>query len=301
MPFPLPPIYPHTFNAMGSPCELQLYADDPAAAHTAIQAVVADVSRLEARYSRYRTDSLLADINRVAETGGSIQVDAETASLLDYAAACHAQSGGLFDVTSGLLRHAWRFESGQLPEPARIESLLERVGWHKLRWNPPVLTFPVAGMALDLGGVVKEYAADRAAVLCQNQGIRHGIVNLGGDIRVIGPHADGRPWRLGIQHPRQERTVIRTLELSQGGMASSGDYARCINIHGTRYGHILDPRTGWPVRHLAAVSVWADFCVVAGSASTIAMLKGEEGPAWLRQLGLPHYWVDVEGRTGGRG
>lgn len=286
---------------MGSPCELQLYAPDQSIAQAVFRAVVADVKRLEARYSRYRPDSFLTEINRVAAVGGSIRVDAETSSLLDYAAACHQQSGGLFDITSGILRKAWPFESGQLPDQGLIDSLLDKVGWQRLRWHSPLLEFTVAGMALDLGGVVKEYAADRAAVICQTLGIGHGIINLGGDIRIVGPHPDGRPWRLGIQHPRKADGLIRSIDLWQGGMASSGDYARCIMVNGVRYGHILNPRTGWPVQHLAAVSVWADFCVVAGSASTIAMLKGAEGIGWLQELGLPHYWVDVQGRSGGNG
>jgi thiamine biosynthesis lipoprotein len=93
--------------------------------------------------------------------------------------------------------------------------------------------------------------------------------------------------------------MITALELYQGGLASSGDYERCIVVDGVRYGHVLNPKTGWPVRHLASVSVIGEFCVVAGSASTIAMLKEENGPAWLKNLGLAHFWVDVEGRTGG--
>ncbi|MGI9211680.1 MAG: FAD:protein FMN transferase [Methylococcaceae bacterium] len=299
---PVPhPFHRHVFQAMGSPCEIQLHAKDEGRIHAAIQAVVSDVARLEARYSRYRHDSELARINQVASAGGSICVDDETRYLLDYADTCYQHSGGLFDITSGVLRQAWRFDSGCLPEATQIEALLEKVGWHRLRWEPPRLEFPVAGMALDLGGIVKEYAADRAAVLCQNLGIAHGYINLGGDIRVVGPHPDGRPWRLGIQHPRQPGQLIHTLELRHGGLASSGDYARCMVVDGIRYGHILDPTSGWPVQELAAVSVWAEWCVVAGSASTIAMLKGKEGLTWLNHLGLAHYWVDGQGQTGESG
>jgi thiamine biosynthesis lipoprotein len=129
--------------------------------------------------------------------------------------------------------------------------------------------------------------------------MRHGVVNLGGDIKVIGPRADGHPWRIGIKHPRSATTLLDTVELSEGALASSGDYERCIVVDGVRYGHILNPLSGWPVRHLAAVSVVADFCVIAGSASTIAMLKEEAGAAWLAALGLRHLWVDVDGRSGG--
>lgn len=287
------------FHAMGCPCEIQLSAADGQQAKQAAELAIADVRRLEARYSRYRSDSLLTAINRVAAAGGGLAVDQETASLLDYAAACHAQSDGLFDVTSGLLRQAWRFDRGGLPDQALIDNLLERIGWHKLRWERPRLEFPLPGMELDFGGIVKEYAADRAAALCRDAGVRHGLVNLGGDIKLVGPRADGSPWRVGLGHPRQAGATIQTLALSEGAVASSGDYERCVIVEGVRYGHVLNPKTGWPVRHLAAVSVVGDFCVVAGSASTIAMLKEEQGPAWLDGMGLPHLWVDVDGNIGG--
>jgi len=291
--------YRYTFKAMGSPCDIQLFADTQIKAKRVTDAAIADVYRLEALYSRYRSDSFLTDINRVAATGGRITVDEETAGLLNYAATCYDQSDGLFDITSGILRRAWRFDLGKLPDQTQVQELLDRVGWHKLRWAPPVLEFPISGMEIDFGGVVKEYAVDRAAALCWEAGIRHGVVNLGGDIKVIGPRADGSPWRVGIRHPRHKEAVMQTILLREGALASSGDYERCIKADGVRYGHVLNPKTGWPVRHLAAVSVIGDFCVVAGSASTIAMLKEDNGPAWLESLGLPHLWVDVDGKIGG--
>lgn len=287
------------FKAMGSPCELQLYAGERVSAEAVARLAIADVGRLEQRYSRYRADSLLSEINRVAAVGGSIEVDPETAGLLGYAATCHAQSDGLFDITSGLLRQAWDFRSGRVPTRDAIEPLLQRIGWHLVDWTPPRLRFGRPGMEIDFGGVVKEYAADRVASLCAEQGIRHGLVNLGGDVRIVGPHPDGRPWQIGIQHPRRKATALEAIRLKQGAVASSGDYERCIVLDGVRYGHILNPRTGWPVRHLAAVSVVGALCVIAGSASTIAMLKEKDGPAWLAALGLPHLWVGVDGTVGG--
>ena len=287
------------FKAMGSPCEIQLFAAGYAQAGRVAEAAIADVRRLEARYSRYREDSLLSAINRAAAAGGRIEVDAETAGLLNYALACHEQSGGLFDITSGVLRRAWRFERGGLPDAAQIQGLLATVGWHKLRWKPPRLEFPLPGLELDFGGIVKEYAVDRAAALCRAAGVAHGVVNLGGDVKLIGPRPDGAAWRVGIAHPRQAGGVLETLALREGAVASSGDYERCIVVDGVRYGHVLNPKTGWPARHLAAVSVVGDYCVVAGSASTIAMLKEEQGPAWLEALGLPHLWVGVDGQAGG--
>ena len=284
---------------MGSPCEIQLFASDEAAASAAADRAIAEVERLEARYSRYRPDSFLSEINRVAAAGGEIEVDPETALLLDYAATCFEQSGGLFDITSGILRQAWRFDSGKLPDPEVVDRLLERIGWDKLRWRSPVIAFPEPGLEIDFGGVVKEYAVDRLAALCLASGLRHGVVNLGGDVRVIGPRGDGEPWSIGIRHHRVREGVASIVKLERGAIASSGDYERCIVIDGNHYGHILNPRTGWPVQGLAAVSVIADLCVVAGSAATIAMLKEKEGAEWLASLGLPHRWTDVHGRTGG--
>jgi FAD:protein FMN transferase len=297
-------VHAETFHAMGTPCELRLAAASAAGAADLFRAAVAEVARLEARYSRYREDSDLSAINRVAAAGGSIEVDAETASLLDYAAACHRESGGLFDISSGLLRRAWRFDAGALPEPAQVQRLLQRVGWQRVEWQPvdgPArrLRFTVPGMELDFGGIVKEYAVDRVAALLQAAGVAHGFVNLGGDVRALGPQPDGTPWRIGIRHPRAPGALLVALELAAGALASSGDYERSITVDGRRYGHILDPRTGWPVRRMAAVSVAAPLCVVAGSAATIGMLRDDEGPAWLQHLGLPCLWMDVDGQCGG--
>src|SRR5690606_26088574 len=112
------------------------------------------------------------------------------------------------------------------------------------------------------------------------QGIRHGLVDLAGDIRVIGPHPDGAPWQIGVQHPRAAG-AIATVPLTHGAIASSGDYERGFERDGRRYSHILDPRSGWPVQGLVAVSVLAEQCLIAGTATTCALLLGaDEGPPW---------------------
>ena len=116
---------------------------------------------------------------------------------------------------------------------------------------------------------------------------------------MIGSHPDGRPWQIGIQHPQKKDEIISAIGLTAGGMATSGDYERCIMINGKRYGHILNPITGWPVQYFSSVTVVSDFCVLAGSASTIAMLKEENGAQWLANLKLAHQWIDHEGNVGG--
>ncbi|CAB1275110.1 FAD:protein FMN transferase [Candidatus Nitrosacidococcus tergens] len=292
-------LYHHHFKAMGSPCELQIYAKSKIKAERAINQIIEDINRIENLYSRYKPKSFLSQINQVAAIGGHISVDHETQGLLNYAATCYVQSDGLFDITSGILRQAWNFKSGIIPSNRDIQALLNRIGWEKLRWEPPVLIFPLAGMEIDFGGIVKEYTADRVAALAQQAGIKGGLVNLGGDIKIIGPRVDGNPWCIGIRHPEQKGVAIRKVLLHQGAVASSGDYERYLLFNEVRYGHILNPKTGWPVQNLIAVTVVNDLCVVAGSASTIAMLKEEEGKQWLKNLGLSYFWVDSKNSTGG--
>jgi thiamine biosynthesis lipoprotein len=287
------------FLAMGTECELQLYARSEAAASAAAFPAIDEVFRIEARYSRYRDDSILSGINRAAARGGTFRVDEETASLLDYARICHRKSDGLFDITSGVLRKAWDFSSCRLPLQSELDALLPLVGLDKIRWENPWLSFKTPGMELDFGGIAKEYAADQAAAVCAASGIEHGLVELGGDISVIGPHPDSSPWTIGIWHPRQPETAIRTMSIAQGGIASSGDYERFFVADGKRYCHLIDPHGGWPVRGLSLVSVIAEKCLVAGSIATIAMLKGGNGKQWLAGTGISNFWVDEAGHSGG--
>ena len=183
---------------------------------------------------------------------------------------------------SGVLRRAWDFRRPQLPDACALQDCLRRLGWSHVERRAGRVRLPRAGMELDFGGFGKEYAADRAAECLLRSGHAHGYVNLGGDIRVLGPRADGRPWMFGIRHPRgDDDTLIAQWPLSQGALATSGDYERYIEVGGQRYCHILDPRSGWPTRHWASVTVAAPVCVAAGALSTIAMLKGEHALAFL--------------------
>jgi FAD:protein FMN transferase len=287
------------FSAMATDCTLHLYSDDPVGVEVVAEAAMSEVVRIEQSYSRYRPDSVLSEINDVAQRAGTIVVDDETAGLLDYAYACYQRSDGLFDITSGILRRIWNFKSGRLPDRKSINDLLPRIGLAKVCWERPRLTFPFAGMELDFGGIGKEYAADQAAAVCVARGVRHGLVDLGGDIAVIGPHPNLEPWNIGIKRPRDPQSSLVSVPVGHGALASSGNYERYMVIDGRRYCHILNPITGWPSRGLAAVSVIADRCLVAGSISTIAMLKGRDGIRWLSGLGLRHLFVDDDGVCGG--
>jgi len=295
-------IYNFPFRAMGSPCEFQLYTSDKVIAEAACKKAHAEVTRLEKKYSRYRTDSVTNTINKSAGNLSGTKVDSETALLLDYAHAVHKQSSGLFDITSGVLRRAWDFKSNQIPTQSKIDEALELVGWDHVEWQRPHIILKKKGMEIDFGGYVKEYAVDTAAHALREHGINAGIVDLGGDLKVLGPHPDNKPWQIGIRHPRDPANAIASTTLSQGAIASSGDYERFMTVEGKRYAHILNPKTGWPIEGFSAVSVIASECLIAGSCSTVAMLKGEEsGKLWLESLKLPYICINkdmqVEGTT----
>jgi thiamine biosynthesis lipoprotein len=295
---------------MGSPCGLDLYVDHgektgtgsaDTAVNNAARAAIAEVARLEQKYSRFLPDSVTTRINEAAGAAEAMRVDDETAALLDYANTGFELSGGSFDITSGVLRRVWDWRSGRLPSEGSLRGVLAQIGWQKVEWQRPWLRLPVAGMELDFGGYVKEYAADRVAGLCRDLGMRHGLVDLGGDIAIVGPNPDGSPWRIGIRNPRAPDSAIARIDLAHGAIASSGDYERFMFVDGVRYCHILDPRTGWPVSGLASVSVAAPHCVVAGTATTIAMLSGRRGEEFLASLGLPHLCIAAEDEHAGDG
>lgn len=288
-----------TFSSMGCPCTLQVEADAEIAQRAAT-AVQAEVDRLDRKYSHYRDDSFVAMIGASADAGDGIIVDNETADLLDFSETLNAQSGGRFDITAGALTKLWDLQSDRLPDRAALAEARARCGWQRVSWKRPYLRLGVPGMRLDLGGVVKEYAADRAAQLCREVGAEHGVVDLGGDLAVVGPHADGSTWLAGITSPSKPGAAIAQIELTSGGLATSGDYERVMIVDGRRYSHIIDPVSGIPVESFASVSVVAASCLVAGAASTLAMLLGiAEGRAWLEGLGLPYLCVDPDGRASG--
>lgn len=284
------------FHAMASDHELLLWSDDDARARAAADAAIADVRRIEAKFSRYRDDSVTTRINRAAG-GAPVAIDGETAALLRYADQCHAASAGRFDITSGVLRRAWDFKRDppRLPDDTTLAAALALVGWHDVEWSDTAIRLPRARMEIDFGGVGKEYAADRAATILAEHGIQHALVNLGGDVRAAGAQADGSPWRVGIKHPRERDAVIATVALHSGAVATSGDYERYFEIGGRRYCHVLDPRTGYPVEHWQSVSVIAPLCVVAGSLATIAMLLAGEAQAYLDAQRVDYVAVDASG------
>lgn len=283
------------FSAMGSPCELLLCAPDRSTAEQAARAAIAEVQRIEHKYSRYRSDSVIGILNAAAGNGNWIECDTETQWLLDFAATLYNRSDGLFDITSGVLRRVWDFKAGRVPTETAINAVLPQIGWSRVERKGMAIRLPQAGMEIDFGGFGKEYAADTTAMLLKRLGIHHGYVNLGGDIRVIGPQPDGSAWEIAIQDPRNHEAVVASIPLLEGGLATSGDYEKYFGSDGKRYCHILDPRSGMPVTYWRSVSIAAPLAIVAGSCSTIVMLMEEAGKEWMRNSGFSYLGISGDG------
>ena len=281
-------ILTRSFRAMGSDCEFQLCFGGGSDSQLIFKCLQDELERLESKYSRFRKDSLLSQIN----LGKEVNIDNETISLLEHAFNCFEQSEGLFDVTAGRLNSLWDFKKKKVPSQEEISYALSVTDFSKVSWDNGILSMP-AGMNVDFGGIVKEYAADTLAVLANKFGVQYGLINLGGDIAIVGNKPDGIAWKVGITDPRGTETEIASIDIYSGGLATSGDYKRYFIYEGKRYSHILNPKTGFPCAGLRAVSVAANLCTVAGSIATIAMLKDEpEAIKWLNDLEVPFVAMD---------
>ena len=257
------------------------------------------LQKLEQRYSRYRPDSLVSMINRRAGSKRFTPVDEETLGLLDFAEQLWKASDGLFDITSGSLRRAWHFQGVGSVEPEQIPSALELVGWHHVKREAASVLLPLKGMEIDLGGLVKEYAVDSAIHLMREAGVRSAMLELAGDVGVLGSQANGHPWPIGIRDPFQSGNIC-TLNLSDASVATSGNYERKVTFGGKDYGHLLDPSSGWPIEGPVSVSVISENCLTAGAVSTVACLHEEDKAIqWLEEANLPWLMVNQLGGTSG--
>ena len=272
------------FHAMASPCEILCKTQNAAETERLTSLAADEVWRIEDKFSRYLPNNIVARINNAA--GKPIEVDAETAHLIDFANTLFEISDGKFDITSGVLRQVWRFDGGsKLPSKNQIVAVLKRVGWRKALWTSPCLQLE-DGMEIDLGGIGKEYAVDRATAILRDETDVSCLVNLGGDLAVSRKISDSKPWSVGIEG------IATLLTLEIGALATSGDARRFILKEGIRYSHILDSRSGWPVADAPrSITVAADTCTQAGMLSTLGMLEGKCAEEFLDAQGID-YWCE---------
>lgn len=274
---------------MASPCELLIDTQDQALVMQLMTVVCQETRRIEQKFSRYLSDNLMSQINR--SNGHPVAIDDETYRLLEFANTCYQISDGMFDITSGVLRRAWKFDgSDKLPDDEQVAELLPLIGWQSLTYTQGSITLP-KGFELDFGGIGKEYAVDAVAKICAKTlpGVS-ALINFGGDIQVTQARKNNNSWQIGIEDPNSESRALKVLKIKLGGLATSGDARRFLLKDGVRYSHILNPKTGYPITHAArSITVAASHCIQAGLLATLALLQGENAEVFLAAQNVK-YW-----------
>ena len=281
-----PPMDEQVRYVMGTTATVQAWASDAEMAASAVDAAFAAFARVDSLMSTWRDDSVLSSLNK-SKPGQWTDVGGEVCQVLGEAKAVAAASEGAFDPTILPLVRVWGFRGGQaaLPDSAGLATALGAVDHRLLELDPESGRARLldAGMAVDLGGIAKGYALDCAAAAMRQNGATGGVVDLGGNILAFG---QGPNHQVGIVDPTREDRLLATIPLADASVATSGQYERYLTIEGRRYGHILDPRTGWPVSAGVSVTVVADKAILADALATAAVVLGmERGLALLE--GMP--------------
>lgn len=274
------------FKAMGTNCSVKFRLEDESAALEFGRITLDWVSRFEGKFSRFRPDSVVTAINREAG-GGWVSVDGETEHMLDLAAQVYQQSDGAVDATALPLLRVWNWKEAHesLPHPSAVKAALDLTGWPLVERRMGAVRLPLSGMGLDFGGFGKEYAVDQVAKLARAAGIHDALIDFGRDIFAMGGNGEHPFWHIGIEDGNQPGNCWGGLAVSDQAVGSSGDYHRFFSHGGKRYGHILDPRTGWPVANgMRAVTVVAPSCLQAGIYSTAVFVLGARKGLHLASL-----------------
>lgn len=279
---------------LGTACTITLYEG---LSDEAFEAAFARIRQIEHNMSVHLPDSEVSELNRSAGSGRPVALSADTFTVLEEALKIAALSSGAFDPAVGPLVELWGIgtDDARLPEPEEIEAALPLVDYRRVETNPEDLavSLPERGMKINLGGIAKGYAADRAAETLKEHGVTGAIINLGGNVLTVGEKPDGSPWKIGIQDPASDRgDYVLTLELTEMSVVTSGPYERFfIGPDGRRYHHILDTTTGYPVEsELTSVTIVTSESLLADALSTTVFALGRE-----RGMGFIENYEGVEG------
>lgn len=271
-------LYDLRFKALGTDCRVQFSAGSNDQAEAFSKESVQWVANFETKYSRFRNNSLISEINRNAGVAWT-EIDTEVESIFAICDDLHFMTQGVLDPTMLPLIHLWDYRRThtQLPSDTEVESVRSLVGWRKVERKPGGVFLPEKGMSLDLGGFGKEYAVDKVAAIAVGNGLTGCLVDFGRDIHAIGRPPKGPAWHIGLENPEIPGSSWGSLAAINLGIATSGDYRRFFEHSGQRFGHILDPRSGRPVINgILAVTITANSCLEAGVLSTTVFVLGEE-------------------------
>ncbi|HEV7913987.1 MAG TPA: FAD:protein FMN transferase [Albitalea sp.] len=282
---------------MGTSVSVELWSDDRGAGRSAIAAVMDEMHRIDHAMSPFKPKSELSRINRDAATA-PVRVSDEMFRLLQRAIEFSELSGGAFDITYAGVGHLYDYRQHIKPSDDALEAARAAVGWRHLLLDREARTvrFARAGVLIDLGGFAKGHAVDNAAAILKRRGIRHAIVSAGGDSRVIGDRR-GRPWTVGVRHPRRPGDVVALLPLEDVAISTSGDYERFFEQDGVRCHHVIDPTTGKSPNGVRSVTILAeDGLTTEALSKTVFVLGIKKGLQLIEsQANVDAVIVDAEG------
>jgi FAD:protein FMN transferase len=261
---------------MGTRCYVQLWADDAVKGNQAIDAVMAELRRIDDLMSHYKPESQLSQINARANYE-PVQVDKELFDLIKLSTYYSQITDGAFDITYASVGYLYDYRRHIHPTEEQIQQALPAVNWRNMLLDEAhhTVRFEHPGMRIDVGGIGKGYAVDRGVEILKTHGITHAVVTAGGDTRIIGDHM-GRPWLVAIRHPDDPKKVVTRIPLSDTAMSTSGDYERYFDENGVRYHHIIDPRTGHSASRVRSATVLAPTATQTDGMSKTAFVLGAE-------------------------
>jgi FAD:protein FMN transferase len=268
--------FDRTEAIMGTRIYVQLWAEDATKGNEAIDAVMAEMRRIDELMSHYKPESELSQINERANRE-PVQVDQELFELIKLSTYYSQITEGAFDITYASVGYLYDYPKHVHPTEAQIKSALPAVNWRNMLLDEAQHTvrFEHPGMRIDLGGIGKGYAVDRGVAILKARGIDHAVVTAGGDTRIIGDHM-GRPWLVAIRHPDNPQKVVTRIPLSDAAMSTSGDYERYFDEDGVRYHHIIDPHTGHSASKVRSATVIAPTATQTDGMSKTAFVLGPE-------------------------
>lgn len=274
------------FFSMSTRCRVNAHGTAPDAIRDFQREAVDWVAQFEARYSRFIPDSLISRINTAAGEHW-VETDAETDRLFDLCQELFFFTRGSFDPTALPLIRLWNWKQHPptLPAEDALRAARELVGWNQVQRRRGAIFLPRPGMSIDLGGIGKEYAVDCVTNMAIQRGIANVLVDFGQDVRVRGHAPNKKFWCIGLDDPMLPGHCWTGVAVTDHAVATSGDYLRNFQVNGRRYGHIIDPRTGFPAHNdCRAASVIAPSCTIAGLLSTSVCILGPKDGMQLIEL-----------------
>jgi thiamine biosynthesis lipoprotein len=261
---------------MGTRIAVDLWADDAAKGEAAIDAVMAEMRRIDELMSHYKPTSQISRINAHA-ADEPVVVDVELFDLLETALHFSEITDGAFDITYASVGYLYDYPRHVKPTEAQIKSALPGVNWRHVHLDEAAhsVRFERPGMRIDVGGIGKGNAVDRGIGILQGLGIKHAEVTAGGDTRIIGDHM-GKPWIVGIRHPDDKTKIITRIPLVDTAMSTSGDYERYFDEGGVRYHHIIDPHTGRSASKVRSATILGPTATETDGLSKTAFVLGPE-------------------------